>query len=358
MEKLKIGLVGIGRGTAYGEIFKNNPRTEVAALCDINAEGLEENAKEFNLDDKHLFTSYDNFIESDFDVAVIGTPIPFHQEQVIKALDSGKHVLSEVTACNNIEGCYKIADAVKRNNKQKYMMAENCDYMYFTRQWKKTIEQGKIGRIIYAEAEYMHNLRDMILDSKTNKTKWRAQRAPIHYCSHSLGPILYWADDYIIKTTCMGKNVSMIPDVGVGAIDFQVALFETKKGIIIKVLRSSVVARKPMFGHYIVYGTKGYMENGWKEYDNMGKSYFEDEDEEAKPMKCSSTDPDAPEAAKLGGHGSSEYYLANDFIDSIINDTKPPIDIVKAMDLTVPGLVAHESAMKGNTWMDVPRIGL
>ena len=45
-----------------------------------------------------------------------------------------------------------------------------------------------------------------------------------------------------------------------------------------------------------------------------------------------------------------------DFLRAIEEDTTPPIDIVRGMDMTVPGLIAHEAAMKGGVWMDVPRI--
>ena len=60
----------------------------------------------------------------------------------------------------------------------------------------------------------------------------------------------------------------------------------------------------------------------------------------------------------MGGHGTSEYYLAQDFIDAIVNNKTPAIDLLKAMDMTVPGIIAHEAAMKGNVWLDVPRLGL
>ena len=42
------------------------------------------------------------------------------------------------------------------------------------------------------------------------------------------------------------------------------------------------------------------------------------------------------------------------FVDSIINDTKPPIDVYDAMDLTVPGLVSEESIAKGGKPVEVP----
>jgi len=34
---------------------------------------------------------------------------------------------------------------------------------------------------------------------------------------------------------------------------------------------------------------------------------------------------------------------------------RPPHDVIRAMDYTVPGIVAHEAAMKGGVWLDVPQ---
>ncbi len=60
------------------------------------------------------------------------------------------------------------------------------------------------------------------------------------------------------------------------------------------------------------------------------------------------------EAKRVSGYGASEYYLLRDFINAIDNDTEPPIDVVKGVDMTLPGLIAHEATMKGNVWLDVP----
>ena len=85
--------------------------------------------------------------------------------------------------------------------------------------------------------------------------------------------------------------------------------------------------------------------------------YLQDVDpEQGIKIGISSYDPDAPAAAKVGGHGTSEYYLIKDFLHAIKTDTTPAIDIVKGMDMTVPGLIAHEAAKKGGVWLDVPRI--
>lgn len=350
MKKFKVGMVGVGRATSYGQIFANHPDTEVVALCDMNQESLEQNGKDFELADNCLFEKYDDFINADVDIVVLGTPIPFHAEQTIKALESGKHVLCEVTAADNLADCQRMVDAV-RKAKTKFMLAENCNYMHFAIEWDKYIKSGKIGTPFYAEADYVHELRDRI------DGQWRANRAPLHYCSHSLGPILMWMDDHIVRCTASGNESRCFEKKTDGNIDMQVGLFETAKGSTIKVLRSSVALRHPWLCSYSIYGTDGALESSRESYDGIGYRYFKEQDpNEGRKIVISSSDPDAPKEASLGGHGTSEFYLVRDFLDSIENDTTPPIDIVRAMDMTVPGLIAHEAAKKGGVWLDVPRI--
>jgi hypothetical protein len=74
----------------------------------------------------------------------------------------------------------------------------------------------------------------------------------------------------------------------------------------------------------------------------------------ARPIPCQLADPDAPEQAGAGGHGTSEYYLIRDFLDALESSARPPIDVIRAMDFTVPGIVAHESAMGDGNWREVP----
>lgn len=349
MKKYKVGMVGVGRGTAYGHIFSNHPDTEVVALCDMNTEALEKNGKDFNLSDNCLFEKYEDLAASDVDIIVLGTPIPFHADQTVMALEAGKHVLCEVTASNTIESCQRMVDAV-RKAKTKFMMAENCNYMHFVTEWDKHIKEGRIGKPFYAEADYVHEIRSRV------NGQWRANRAPLHYCSHSLGPVLKWMDDYVVRCTASGNHSTMEPATD-GNIDIQVALFETKKGATIKLLRSSVALRHPALCTYNIIGTKGFLEASRGSYDGIGHRYFSEQDPESGyPITINISDINAPKEAYTGGHGTSEYYLVRDFLNSIEADTTPPIDIVKAMDMTVPGLIAHEAAKKGGVWLDVPRL--
>ncbi|GAH05687.1 unnamed protein product, partial [marine sediment metagenome] len=69
-------------------------------------------------------------------------------------------------------------------------MAENYCYFHYIREWKEMIDQGKLGEIYYAEAEYIHEIVNLLVDEKTAKTFWRYERPPIWYCAHCLGPLL------------------------------------------------------------------------------------------------------------------------------------------------------------------------
>jgi len=101
MSRWRIGLVGVGRGSSYGMVFAGHPHCEVVACCDIDAQALARFQRELELDDRSCFTDYDEFINTDMDIVFVGTPIPYHADQTIKALESGKHVLSEVTAASS-----------------------------------------------------------------------------------------------------------------------------------------------------------------------------------------------------------------------------------------------------------------
>lgn len=73
-------------------------------------------------------------------------------------------------------------------------------------------------------------------------------------------------------------------------------------------------------------------------------------------MAYSTIDPSAPPEARKGGHGTSGHFMIRDFLKAVATGSQPSIDIVRAIEMTVPGLVAHESAMQGGVWLDVPQL--
>ncbi len=117
--------------------------------------------------------------------------------------------------------------------------------------------------------------------------------------------------------------------------------------------------REPGFHYYSFYGDKGTLETGregWADNaDARGKVFITGEHKETENFRAPISNPDAPVEALKGGHGTSEYYMVRDFIDAVLANKQPVQDAVWGANITAPGIVAHESAKQGGTWLDVPR---
>ena len=71
--------------------------------------------------------------------------------------------------------------------------------------------------------------------------------------------------------------------------------------------------------------------------------------EDLLPERWKSPPAEAENAGDLG-----EYFKVRDFVDSILTDTEPPLDVYTALDFTVPGLVSEQSIANGGVPMEVP----
>jgi len=58
------------------------------------------------------------------------------------------------------------------------------------------------------------------------------------------------------------------------------------------------------------------------------------------------------------GHHGSHTFLTHEFIDALVHDRRPAIDIHEALAYTVPGIVAHESALQGGAQKKIPQFYL
>ena len=353
MKKWKVGIVGLSRGGSYVNVFSAHPEVKVTALCDVDQDALSRTGRAFQLCGPHLFTEFDEFLNAPTDIVVIATPIALHAEQTIRSLEAGKHVLCEQTAAYTVEDCGRVVQAVKRAGKV-YMMAENYAYFHYVREWKRMISEGKLGEIFYAEGEYLHEITSLLIDPKTGQQRWRAERPAIWYCAHCLGPLLMLMDDRVVKATGIHAGFHRFPEHRdlIGFLDMEIGLFQTRKGAVIKILRSQALARPHMI-FYSLYGTHGFIETGRETPE--GQVYVHGEQTAPQVIPCPTVDPNAPEGAAGGGHGTSEYYLIRDFLKAVETNTRPPIDMIRSMDMTIPGLVAHEAVMKGGVWLDVPQ---
>jgi predicted dehydrogenase len=328
------------------------------ALCDRNAELLRQVGTQHEV--SALYLDYEDFLASGVELVVVATPPEFHVPYSVAALERGCHVLSEVPAANNLEECPRLLRAALAGP-GKYMLGENCNYWAFLQAWKELVRAGRIGKLIYAEGEYIHSCADLMRTADGERT-WRADLPPIHYCTHELGPLLALAGDRCVSAVGMSTGCNVAPDLG--TIDMEVALFRTAQGAAIKLLCGFSVRRQPAFHFYSVYGTEGCLETA-RSTDRLidpppgtTHGYFTSlppmQAMARLPLRTVHSGPEIPEWAATGGHGTAEYMMLTEFLRSIENDTSPPIDVWQALEISVPGLVAHQSALQGGTLLEIP----
>jgi hypothetical protein len=54
------------------------------------------------------------------------------------------------------------------------------------------------------------------------------------------------------------------------------------------------------------------------------------------------------------GHSGSHTFITHEFIDSLVKSRKPTVNVYEAVAYTAPGIVAHDSSMKGGERLKIP----
>lgn len=359
-KELKVGFVGAPRASGFIGTFQTITETVPVALCDIKPDLLQSVADKFDIEQR--YTDYEKMVQTDLDIIVVTTPMPLHVPQSVMAQSYGKHVLSEVPAATDLKQCFKLVKAVRESGK-KYMMAENYTYMKANELIREMAHKGVFGEIYFGEGEYVHELKELNEVTRWRR-KWQTGRNGCTYPTHSLGPVMQWFDDRVDTVSCLGSghHYKDPRENQYENEDTTLMLCKMGRGGLIKVRLDMLSNRPHNMAYYSLQGTKGCYEapRGFGDSPKIWLADYSDEknqwrslwDFEEEFMPSIWRNP--PQEALKAGHGGGDYFEVRGFVDSIIQDTKPPIDVYEALDMTVPGLVSEESINKGGISLPVP----
>jgi predicted dehydrogenase len=307
-------------------------------------------------------------LDPKIEAVFIATPAPDHVRHVVATLKAGKHVMCTVPAANSIEECYKLKDAVLSTG-LTYMMAETSVFRQNTISVKNFFKEGLFGNIFSAAAEYNHpGLETLWFED--GKPTWRHGLPPLKYPTH--------CTSFLISVT--GERLTHVSGLGWGDEDpllknnpynnpfwNETAFFKTNKGNPFRVevnwkgaLRgcergewrgnkmSFLSALKEGNEHTIIQSAnKTELDDaGFKYEGNTLETYIQ-------PMWWQTSL--LPEPLRHdSGHGGSHTFITHEFIDALINNRKPEVDVYEALAYTAPGIVGHESALKNGEYMAIP----
>ena len=117
MSKLRVGLIGAGNiANVHLESYVKNSEVELAAICDINEERLNETADKFGIEKR--FSSVDEMLKSvELDACDVCVWNCNHAECTIKVLEAGLDCLCEKPMAMNAQEAQKMKDVADKSGK-------------------------------------------------------------------------------------------------------------------------------------------------------------------------------------------------------------------------------------------------
>ncbi len=357
MERMRVAIVGLRRGETFLRVLRTMPDAEVVALVDPDQE---QRARARALlpasGDAAEADSLASLLAADAppDLVVLATPPIGRVADAVMALERGIHVLSEIPAASSVEECDQLLAAAEASE-ATYMLAENALYWGFVDSARRMHGSGEFGRIFYAEAEMMQDMRSILRDASGAPT-WRLERTdPITYCTHSLGPLLAITGQYPTEVTCMGTGGSFDePQIH----DVQTALIRLTDGALVRLTVS--LANAHWHGHrFTLFGTEASLDTGWVWLDRP-RLWSERIPHLTGPIELplGTEVPGAPAAAVGSGVATMNWMMMRDLLDALREGRPPPVDIYDALMFSLPGLLAAESARAGGTRIEIPQYQL
>jgi predicted dehydrogenase len=342
--KVRVGIVGYGVckfGAAFG--FQDHPNVEVAAVSDLFPDRCAALAKVCRCE--KTYPSLEELVKDDsLEAVFVATDAPSHARHCIEVMEHGKHAASAVPAVfGSLEDANRLLDAVKRTG-QKYMLFETSAFRNDCYAMRQVYNAGGFGKMVYTEGEYFH-YSEKPIDSYKG---WRIGCPPQWYPTHANAYYVCVTGGTFTEVTCMGMP-STVARFGKDANAYknpfgtEIALHRTSEGGMARMAESrDVPGSHGEVGR--VRGQKGSM---------FGTDYHGLADISGVTL----AKPPLPPGVPAGGHGGSHGYLCEEFITAILQDREPYVDIYKALNMTVPGVVAHESALNDGESMKIPQFG-
>lgn len=341
--KLRVGLVGYGLckfSAAFG--FQSHPNVEVVAVSDLIPDRCAELAKVTRC--SKTYPSLEELVKDDKIEAVFAaTDAPNHAKHCIEILKHGKHAASAVPAVfGPLEDAYKLFDAVKSSG-LKYMMFETSCFHEDLYAMRQIYNAGGLGKLVYSEGEYYHYM-EQPLDSYKG---WRIGLPPQWYPTHSNAYYVGVTGGSFTEVSCMGipsRVDHLLPANNIYKNPFgtEIALFRTSEG---GMSRMAVSWDTPGFSGEMgrIRGQRGTF---YGKYEGLEKNL--------PPTKR----PPLPPNVATGGHGGSHGYLMDEFVTAILQNRTPLVNVAWALNMTVAGIVAHQSALKDGELLKIPQFKL
>lgn len=277
VNKLGVAVVGLGIGERHLRAYHADCRCEIRWVLDHNIEKSRILANETGAEIAHSFEA----ILSDVKVKVVSIASfdDDHADQVVQALNAGKHVFVEKPLCQTIEQLQTIQQAWSLHQ-GKLKLASNLILRTTPvyRWLKDKIVAGEFGRIYAFDGEYLYGRLHKITEGWRNNVKNYSvmEGGGVHL----IDLMLWLTDERPFSVFSMGNRIST-EGTKFRYDDFVASTMQMRSGLVGRIVANFASVHRHQ--HVVrVFGTKGTFI-----HDDMGARahWTRDEATGASPIK-------------------------------------------------------------------------
>jgi predicted dehydrogenase len=362
---LRVGIVGLEFGAEFIPIYQRHPNAEMYAICQRTESKLNEVGDKFGIDVR--YTDYDAMLaDPNIDVIHINTPLQLHADQVVAALEAGKHVGCTIPMATSVEDCRRIVEAQQKSG-LTYMMMETTLY---TREFlfvQDLYRSGKLGKVQFLRSSHHQDM--------TGWPSYWDGMPPMYNATHAIGPTLGLAGYQAESVQCLGSGSVFDSMKGQYGSPFAVEsthirFLESDVGA--EVTRHLWAVAREYRESFDVYGAVRSFE--WSQTESgTHKIYLGEDVHDVEIPDFASRLPaeiqpftrggvygagDDSESHRSfvqgGGHGGSHPHLAHHLLMAVLGEEEAYPNAVQAANITCAGILSHQSALQGGEIIHLP----
>ncbi len=362
--------LGVAGGHFGAQLYwHEHPQCDVRAVTDLIPERLAYMKEVYGCE--RGYASLEEMVKDpELDAIAVFTGATDLVRHCLLCFEHGKHVAAASPAAMTLEGARQLRDGVRKSG-LLYFMAETSYYHQSVISARKWHGEGKFGNIFCCEAEYHHPGLETLFVDDAGKRTWRYGLPPMLYSTHCTGQLMAVTGERLTEVTChgWGDDSPILKDNAFNNPYWgETAFFKTDKG---NTLRAAVYWRGALANteRAIWLGEKMSF---YAPHPNGEGPIIRRSDEVVKAAQDSGerlaryekhdqklwwqTDILPEPLRHISGHDGSHTFLTHEFIDALVKGRPPSMGVDLALNMAIPGIMAHQSAMQGGKTLAVPSV--
>ncbi len=366
---LRMGVVGGGFGATFH--WHQHPNCKITGVTDLREDRRIRLRERYQCD--AVYDSLETMIKEadDIDAVAVFSGATDHVKHTKMCFERGWHVVAACPACVTVEEAHELKE-LKEQTGLRYMMAESSYYRMEAIFVRNLYDSGAMGEIYYSEGDYYHDRGDLerLVTNTASRfympdgsRSWRWGLPPMLYPTHSLCFLTGITGERVTKVSALGWGTKDHPYLTDNAYDNpfwnESALMYTDRGHMHRCNVFWLVADHGERAQWYGDAAAVFMPSVGINNSTVKKRRTEEERPATDTVEVPQYWRDSPMLPETmrhsSGHGGSAVFLSAEFVNALLEDREPAIDVYESLAMTVPGIVAHQSALKDGEQLPVPQ---